>query len=160
MELTDPVLQAVEHRVQYAGFWIRFVAALLDGLIIGAAQSILVAPFFGFPWNQERVDEYGDPIMFSGAIATTWLVSLVGGWLYGALMESSAKQATVGKMALGLKVTDLNGNRLTFANATGRHFGKYLSAIILGIGYIMAGFTAKKQALHDVMADTLVVYDR
>lgn len=159
MELTDPVLQAVEHRVHYAGFWIRFVAAFIDGMIVGVAQSIVMFPFVGLPWA-EKVDEYGDPIVFSGAIMAGWVVSLVFNWLYGALLESSRRQATVGKMALGLKVTDLNGNRLSFANATGRHFGKYLSALILGIGYFMAGFTQKKQALHDVMADTLVVYER
>jgi uncharacterized RDD family membrane protein YckC len=73
------------------------------------------------------------------------------------LMESSAKQATVGKMALGLVVTDLNGNRITFARATGRYFGKALSSLILHIGYLMAGFTPKKQALHDIIAECLVV---
>ncbi len=72
-------------------------------------------------------------------------------------MESSPNQATLGKMALSLKVTDMNGERVTFGRATGRHFGKYVSAIILLIGFMMAGWTAKKQALHDMMAGTLVV---
>lgn len=159
MELNDPVLQAVETRAAYAGFWIRFVAAFIDGMIVGVAQSIVMFPFLGLPWN-EQVDEYGDPVLFSGAILASWLVSLVFNWLYEAFMESGKRQATVGKMALGLKVTDMSGNRISFANATGRHFAKYLSAIILLIGYIMAAFTQKKQALHDVLADTLVVYDR
>ena len=78
-------------------------------------------------------------------------------WLYWSLMESSAKQATLGKMALGIKVTDLNGNRIGFGKATGRFFGKILSGIILDIGFIMAGFTEKKQGLHDMIAGTLVV---
>ena len=71
-------------------------------------------------------------------------------------MESSSRQATVGKMALGLKVTDLEGRRISFARASGRHFAKYISGMILLIGYIMAGFTERKQALHDMIAGTLV----
>jgi uncharacterized RDD family membrane protein YckC len=84
-------------------------------------------------------------------------LGLIGGWLYEALMESSAKQATLGKMLLGLMVTDEAGNRISFARASGRHFAKYISSFTLFIGYIMAGFTAKKQALHDMIAGTLVV---
>ena len=72
-------------------------------------------------------------------------------------MESSSLQATLGKMIFGMKVTDLNGNRISFARATGRHFAKYLSSMILFIGYIMAGFTERKQALHDMIAGTLVI---
>jgi len=59
-------------------------------------------------------------------------------------------------MALSMKVTDLQGNRISFARATGRHFAKYISAMILLIGYIMAGFTERKQALHDMITGTLV----
>jgi uncharacterized RDD family membrane protein YckC len=81
----------------------------------------------------------------------------VAGWLYFALMESSAKGATLGKMALGLRVTDLSGNRISFGRATGRYFGKIVSGMIFSIGYIMAGFTQQKQALHDIMAGCLVV---
>ena len=76
---------------------------------------------------------------------------------YYALMESSANQATVGKMALGIRVTDLAGNRLTFGRATARHFGKIISGLTLGIGYLMVAFTPSKQALHDIMAGCLVV---
>lgn len=79
-----------------------------------------------------------------------------GGWIYEAGLESSSKQATLGKMALGLRVTDKYGRRITFARASGRYFSKLLSRILM-IGYIMAGFTARKQALHDMIAGTLVV---
>ena len=72
-------------------------------------------------------------------------------------MESSAKQATVGKMALGIIVTDLDGRRIGFGRATGRYFAKILSALTLGIGFLMAGFTERKQALHDMVASCLVV---
>ena len=86
-----------------------------------------------------------------------YLIAISINWLYFALMESSANRATVGKMALGIIVTDMQGNRISFARATGRYFAKFLSAMILLIGYIMAGLTEKKQALHDKIADTLVI---
>ncbi len=72
-------------------------------------------------------------------------------------MESSPQQATLGKMALGLKVTDLRGEPISFGKATGRYFGKFVSELILYVGFMMAGWTEKKQALHDIMAGTLVV---
>ena len=86
-----------------------------------------------------------------GAILTVGM-----SWLYFALLESSARGATLGKMALSMRVTDLEGRRISFMRATGRYFAKYLSGMILAIGYIMAAFTAKKQALHDMLAGTLV----
>ena len=85
------------------------------------------------------------------------LLKTVIRWLYYSLFESSQLQATPGKMALGVVVTDMDGARISFARATGRHFGKIISAMILGIGYMMAGWTEKKQALHDMMANCLVV---
>ena len=86
-----------------------------------------------------------------------FLSTTILGWLYFALMESSDKQGTLGKMAFNIKVTDLNGNKISFGRATGRTFGKFLSMIILGVGYLMAGWTKRKQALHDMMADCLVI---
>ena len=86
-----------------------------------------------------------------------FLIILVLEWLYYALLESSAWQATLGKKALGLEVTDLAGARVSFGRATGRYFARYISFFTIGIGYIMAGFTAKKQALHDMIAGTLVI---
>ncbi len=83
-------------------------------------------------------------------------LGLLASWLYEAILESSPRQATLGKMVLGLKVTDLAGNRISFARASGRHFAKYLSGAILFMGYIIAGFTDRKQALHDMIAGTLV----
>jgi uncharacterized RDD family membrane protein YckC len=88
------------------------------------------------------------------------IVAVVIEWLYFAGMESSAGQATLGKRALGIKVTDMSGNRITFGKATGRFFGKILSSLILLIGFLMAAFTQKKQALHDLLAGTLVVNRR
>ena len=95
--------------------------------------------------------------MWEGPNLNVQLLSMVVGWLYFALMESSNKQATVGKIALNIRVTDLNGNRISFGRATARYFGKYLSAMIAMIGFIMAAFTKRKQALHDILAETLVL---
>ena len=85
------------------------------------------------------------------------LLALMLSWIYYASMESSTWQATLGKKILGLKVTDLAGNRISFGRASGRFFGKILSGMILGIGFLMAGFTARKQALHDMLAGCLVL---
>ena len=129
----------------YAGFWRRFAAWFLDGLIL----SLVTLPFtlqFG-----------GDVAAEAARASAAGTISTVVGWLYYALMESSAKQATVGKMALGIIVTDLEGRKIGFGRATGRYFAKILSALILGIGFLMAGFTERKQALHDMVASTLVV---
>ncbi|MGC4090180.1 MAG: RDD family protein [Polyangiaceae bacterium] len=81
-------------------------------------------------------------------------------WLYFAIMESSPRQATVGKLALGLAVTDENGRRIGFGRATGRYFAKIISSIILLIGFMMVGWTARKQGLHDLIAGTLVYKSR
>jgi uncharacterized RDD family membrane protein YckC len=89
--------------------------------------------------------------------ATINIASLLIGWLYFALLESSERGATVGKMAMGLRVVTDKGERLSFMNATGRYFAKIISAIILCIGFIMIGFTDKKRGLHDMIAGTLVI---
>jgi len=93
-----------------------------------------------------------------GFIFLAATATLVFTWLYHALMESSEWQATLGKKALGLVVTDMAGQRVSFGRSTGRHFGKIITNMVPAfIGYIMAGFTEKKQALHDMMAGCLVL---
>ena len=120
---------------EHAGFWRRFAAAIIDAIIIGMVFLILIfTPTFYFGW----------------------LLGLVVGWLYYGIMESSTTQATLGKMAMSIVVTDMSGNRVSFGRATGRYFAKIISAIILYIGYLMIAFTEKKQGLHDIIADTLV----
>ena len=127
-------------RTEYAGFWVRLVAFIIDAVVLAVV---------GFVLGLVIADR-----------STESLASTVVGWLYYAGMESSARQATLGKMALGLAVTDLQGNRITFFRATGRHFAKILSALILLIGFVMVAFTEKKQGLHDLLASTLVVKGR
>lgn len=90
------------------------------------------------------------------ATALFFLLQLAS-WLYFATFESSPWQATPGKKVLGLRVTDLEGGRLSFIRASGRYFGKIISSLLFGIGFVMAGFTEKKQALHDMLAGCLVL---
>ena len=92
--------------------------------------------------------------LFGGGMMA--VLVLCAQWLYEAALESSSYQATLGKMIFGMKVTDLAGNRISFARATGRHFAKLISGLVLCIGFIMVGFTERKQGLHDLLAGTLV----
>jgi uncharacterized RDD family membrane protein YckC len=143
--------------VRYGGFWIRFVAFLIDAIVVGVVMlpvTALVGGLIGLAGAAVSMPWVG--IHFVSGVSGLTL-DLVANWIYEAAFESSIRQATLGKMALGLKVTDLEGRRISFARATGRHFAKFLSAMICLVGYIMAGFTARKQALHDVIAGTLVV---
>ena len=133
----------------YAGFWRRVAAVLIDTIplaimswIIGSATETHSM----FWWDAE------DATDMRGFVLSALVM-----WLYFALSESSRTQATLGKMIVGLYVTDEDGRRISFGRATGRHFGKYISGVILGIGFLMAGFTARKQGLHDMLARTLVM---
>jgi uncharacterized RDD family membrane protein YckC len=141
--------------VGYGGFWIRVVAAIIDAVIL----RVVVAPV-GMVFGGLRLAGMMSGIPHAGLRllggGVSFILLLFGSWLYGAFMESSSYQATLGKMIFGMKVTDLNGNRISFERATGRHFAKWLSAIILCIGYIMVGLTERKQGLHDLLAGTLV----
>ncbi len=150
--------------VTYAGFWKRFVAYLIDYIVLSAAGALVVlviGGIFGLSILSAFSGDADSTVAIIAAAASAIMLAIAGvmiaGWLYYALMESSTNQATLGKMALGIKVTDLNGNRISFGKATGRYFGKIVSGMILYIGFIMAGFTEKKQALHDMMAGCLVV---
>ncbi len=150
--------------VAYAGFWLRLVAVIIDFIVLGFVGWIVLLPFAASMGMGMRGIFMGHPpsrpedlFPMIGLIFRMWAVRTVLHWLYFSLFESSGWQATLGKKALGLEVTDLAGRRISFGRATGRFFGKYISAIILFIGFIMAGFTEKKQALHDILAGTLVI---
>lgn len=153
---------------QYAGFWLRLVAIIIDGIIIGIVQSVIFVPIltaagFGFASAASEMDTddignvMGMVAAIMAAVATYGLLAKAIQILYFTFMESSKVQATVGKLALGIKVTDMNGAKLDFGKAFVRNICKVISDFTLLIGYIMAGFTEKRQALHDVIAGTLVV---
>jgi uncharacterized RDD family membrane protein YckC len=149
----------------YAGFWKRVLAHLIDTLLLGAVELIIFLPMFGllglnvFLYESDGMEPSpGMTALLILAIVVGGVTALICTWLYFALMESSAAGATLGKMAIGIKVTDMQGNRLSFWRATGRFFAKYyISGLTFGIGYVMAAFTQQKQALHDILAGCLVV---
>jgi|SRR5271166_1217453 len=147
--------------VHYGGFWIRVIAVIIDAVLVRVVLFPFKALFGlgglaagGFDPDNFRHGLALPYMIFGGGVIA--LLTVVASWLYEALMESSSYQATLGKMIFGLKVTDLHGNRIDFARATGRHFGKWLSGLALCIGFIMVGFTERKQGLHDMLAGTLV----
>lgn len=135
-----------------AGFWRRCAAYTIDYLMTFVA-SYLIGLVVGFGLAAGE----GASGMMAGP-AVGGLTGIIVGWLYFAFQESSAHQATLGKRALGIKVTDANGMRIGFGRASGRFFGKILSGLIFAIGFMLAGWTERKQALHDLLAGTLVVF--
>ena len=150
----------------YAGFWLRFLAYLIDSVLIGIVFGIfalLVVAIVGVGYFRTVFEGLNGedstiPVAFISLILLASALSLAITWVYHAWMESSPYQGTLGKMALGLMVTDLQGRPISFARASGRFFGKIITGMIpFGIGYIMAGFTEKKQALHDMIAGCLVL---
>ena len=136
-QLLDSINDQGFKNVSYAGFWERFVASLIDGLILFvvnfALGLVIKNVFFGLGLNT--------------------VIQI----LYFTYFESSLKQATIGKQLMNMKVVDKNGDRLTPAGALIRSLSKFISALILMIGYIMAAFDARKQSLHDKIAGTFVV---
>jgi uncharacterized RDD family membrane protein YckC len=156
---TPPSTAAVP--LHYAGFWLRFVAYIIDSILLGIVVGIfIVLPLMGSTLKA-LIDSGGNPwdiyTEVTPQLTALRLLVLMATWLYYALLESSSWQATLGKKALGLKVTDMAGNRVTFGRASGRYFAKIISVVTLFLGFIMAGFTERKQALHDMIAGCLVV---
>jgi uncharacterized RDD family membrane protein YckC len=138
----------------YAGFWIRLVAIFIDGLVLWLFQ-VIVSLLFGILAEVISGSQYE----LIGALISVLLAILAVLADLGYFIFMTYKfQATLGKMALGLRVYTVNLEKPTLGVVVGREFGRILSHISLLIGYIMAAFTEKKQALHDLMAGTVVVY--
>lgn len=156
----------------YAGFWLRVIAAIIDAILLGIPLLIvigLLAVIMGISGGVQNLRPDEGPGALFAVLGVTFILAVlgivvVGGWLYFALMESSGWQGTLGKKALGLYVTDLQGSRVTFGRASGRYFGgRFLGhvplfgALYFFIDCIMAGLTSSKQALHDMIAGCLVL---
>jgi uncharacterized RDD family membrane protein YckC len=147
----------------YAGFWIRFVASLLDGIILAVVAGILSAFFLpsfmpreiirGNPTPEESVAMLA-PML--GMMGVSILVNMLVACSYETFFVARLG-ATPGKMALGLKVVRPDGGPVSAGRAAGRYFSKLISSMILMIGYIMAGFDSQKRALHDMICDTRVI---
>ena len=141
----------------YAGFWRRFAAAMIDGILMSIVNQILYAVTGVNNRMQEVLLE--DPSDYSGLISVagpSWAMGFAIQLAYFVYFESSERQATFGKQAMGLIVTDMNGNRIDMGKAVVRYLSKIVSAVVILIGYLMQPFTEKKQALHDIIAGTLV----
>lgn len=147
--------------VKYATFGQRFAAILIDTILLVLLQW-MVGGALGYLIGKSMADDYANGYVTleevtQKATAWAWIVGIAVSWLYFSLFESSEKQATPGKMAVGLVVTDLSGDRLGFGQATGRHFSKIISSLTLFIGYLAPLWTIKKQALHDIVSSCLVI---
>ncbi len=141
----------------YAGFWRRFGAALIDGVILwigGIIMGLILGSLIGLFLGIRGTDM---EIIKKVAVTNIYIIGTILHWLYYALLESSSRQATLGKMATGIIVTGRDGGRISFGRASGRYWGKIVSAFILMIGFIMIAFTKRKQGLHDIMAGCLVL---
>lgn len=163
---TMPQTPVVE--VEYAGFFRRFIAVFIDSIITGVVISLInraitsaMAPNItqaitasGFsPENPTFPMEFF--ALFGDVLVISMLISFILNWLYFAGFESSSMMATPGKRVMGMSVVDEDGDQVSFGTATGRYLGKMISSILY-IGYLMALFTSKKQALHDKIAGTFV----
>jgi len=143
-----------EYQVTYAGFWWRLLAYLIDSVVM----SVVFVPLglvIGVGMAASGADE-SSPLLPGIKLSLNGFEILIM-WLYYAFLESSPWQGTIGKKVVGLRVTDMQGHRISFAKATGRYFGMILSGMICFIGWIMIAFTEKKQGLHDMLAGTLVL---
>jgi len=144
-------------RPYYGGFWKRFGAYLIDETILGFVGVILLLVVAGTVGIPMGLTGYHDDVIGPFIVIYFILIDTALNWLYYTIMESSARQATPGKMALGIVVTDMEGRRVSFGRANARFWSKILSGLFFSVGYIIAGFTERKQALHDLIAATLVI---
>lgn len=148
--------------IVYAGFWRRVAAYQLDSLIIGTLSYILILPIammmgLGSAGLASQSDPEAMLAMMMPMLVVMYLVMFAAQASYFAWMHARPAQATLGKMAVGIKVVRPDGSRISFWRGIGRWFGLLLSALPLCIGFLMAAFTDRKQALHDMACDTLVV---
>lgn len=135
--------------MHYSGIGRRLIAVIIDVMLVIAAAEVvfLLLSIAGLSRNLSN----------SQAELVTDLLSFVIGWIYYAKMESSTYQGTLGKQIVQISVTRVDGEQLSFARASARYFAKLLSTGTFFIGYLMAGFNEKKQALHDKIVQTVVV---
>ncbi len=162
---------AENYKMEYAGFWLRVIATFIDSFVL----TFILSTVFGFlavfiailvptlfvTLGDKLQNFSADQNHMAHAIIVGVIginaVSFILNWLYCAIFEASSYQATPGKLALDLKVTDMQGKKITFITASIRYWAKLPSTLIFCIGFLMAGWTEKKQCLHDMLADTVVI---
>jgi len=144
--------EEIVSRFKYAGFFKRFAAFIIDLFILFLANV-------GFGKYVSVSGNSADTLSYSSGYSIS-LTGILLVWLYFSVMESSKKQGTIGKILLGIKVVDLEGDKISFVRAVLRHLSKSLSIITIGIGFIMIGFTKEKQGLHDITSKCLVISEK
>ena len=135
--------------VQYAGFWIRFVAMIIDGFIIGLASGIIGYVLSMLPTSSEMAA--------ANLMKVGYGIQVLGVLTYYAAMQGGPWQATIGKKVLGLRVVRSDGTPVSYGRSIGRYFAYFVSTVTFLIGFIMAGMMPEKQALHDLIVDTRVI---
>ncbi len=144
--------------VEYGGFWRRTWAGTID-VVLEAAVAFVVT-YYVIDWVLDRVGQMlgYDRWMSKVAAGMAYILVLsIGAWLYAAFAESSSRRATIGKRIMGLQVVTADGGKISFGTATVRHFTKFLSLFTAGVGFMMAGWTKRHQALHDIPCDCVVI---
>lgn len=142
----------------YSGFWRRWAAYFIDYVLVTIATYAIILPLGFVAGMSSGSIVTGDPDVFGSAMGFVFIIISIGiTSTYYAYMESTQKGATIGKMAVGIAVKRSDGTRMSLARGYGRFFARIVSAVILFIGYLMQPFTGKKQALHDMITDTVVV---
>jgi uncharacterized RDD family membrane protein YckC len=151
VEQQEAIISPARSTAHYAGFWMRFWAYLLDLLVIASINGIIAYPIFRF---------MDLPLEKNHVFTPLSIVTAATFYLYFILMTKIFKQ-TLGKMVFGLKVIDINDEPLTWSTVLFRELvGKFISKTILFIGFLVIAFSSKKQGIHDMVADTTVIYDR
>ena len=155
---TGGIATPIAHdEMHYAGFWLRAMAIGIDILIISSVELVVLL-IWGFAMSRSLAIAGPDiGYVISKQMMTLAFVPTLFCWLYFAIQESSIRQATLGKRIAGIIVVDMNGQRIGFGKASVRFFARFFSSLIFMLGYFMAAFTKKKQALHDIIAHTLVI---
>lgn len=147
---------AISQTMRYAGFWIRFCAKLIDGLLLGVVLVVpLMVIMFSMGVMNNPTEEQTKAFT---VVQLIWQVAYYAVAAAYSIYFTGKSGATPGKMACGIKVVDASGAKISYGRATGRFFAEFLSAIICYIGYIMVAFDAEKRALHDRICDTRVIY--
>jgi uncharacterized RDD family membrane protein YckC len=164
-----PMQMAGGGRWRFGGFWIRFLARIIDGILVGIVSTIIRLPLamlMGGGAILSGIGRDSDPSaalaalpMIFGLMGVSFLIQIALGLVYEVYFLTT-RGATVGKMALGLRVVTAEGGPISIGLAAGRFFASYLSGMILLIGYIMAGFDLEKRSLHDRICNTRVIYTR
>jgi uncharacterized RDD family membrane protein YckC len=155
-------LSAAQSRPVFAGFWLRALAYLLDTVVIslagGLVASFYPATFIKYP---DAAAAASNPFASLPQLTPLgFAITIAATWIYYTMFEASGWQATPGKRIMKIYVTDMFGQRPTFARIAGRNVAKVISNLTFLVGYLVAGFTVKKQALHDLLSGCLVLRRR